>query len=167
MTAPKINHLSMEEGGESTSKPKPHHRHKVNNGERVRDQYGYRLRAAAICVRDELENEVLLVTGGKDVSVWVVPGGGIELNETPAEAAIREVCEEAGVKGRLIRSLGTFVDDGRKNKTVVYVLRVSEELTNWEDRTLIGRRRQWLPMEQALCLLKSSQRPFLDAVKSC
>ncbi len=49
------------------------------------------------------------MTGGKDVSVWVVPGGGIEQDETPAEAAVREVCEEAGVKGRLIRSLGTFV----------------------------------------------------------
>jgi len=134
------------------------------NGERIRDQHGYRLRAAAVCVRDEAEDEVLLVSCGSDQTLWVVPGGGIELNETSAEAAIREVREEAGVNGRLLRSLGTFVDDNRKHKTVVYVMRVSEELSIWDDATRIGRRRRWVTLAQALQLLKISQRPFLHAV---
>ena len=39
---------------------------------------------------------------------WIVPGGGIEDNENPEEAAEREVYEEAGVQGRLGRLLGVF-----------------------------------------------------------
>lgn len=35
-------------------------------------------------------------------------GGGLEPNEDAEEAAIREVIEEAGVKGILGRCLGTF-----------------------------------------------------------
>lgn len=41
---------------------------------------------------------------------WIVPGGGIEPEEEPSATAVREVVEEAGVVGRLHRSLGTFED---------------------------------------------------------
>lgn len=39
---------------------------------------------------------------------WIVPGGGLEPNEEPSVAAIREVMEEAGVRGKLGRCLGIF-----------------------------------------------------------
>jgi 8-oxo-dGTP pyrophosphatase MutT (NUDIX family) len=35
-------------------------------------------------------------------------GGGLEPNEESSDAAVREVVEEAGVKGILGRCLGTF-----------------------------------------------------------
>ena len=31
------------------------------------------------------------------ISQWMIPGGGIEANETPAECCIREVAEETGL----------------------------------------------------------------------
>lgn len=37
-----------------------------------------------------------------------MPGGGVEPNEDPANTAIREVLEEAGVVGTLGRCLGMF-----------------------------------------------------------
>ena len=40
--------------------------------------------------------------------MWIVPGGGVEPNELPDMAAIREVREEAGVNGALGRCLGVF-----------------------------------------------------------
>ena len=52
--------------------------------------------------------QVLLVSGSKDPDRWVVPGGGIEPTEDAGVAAIREVQEEAGVKGDLGRCLGVF-----------------------------------------------------------
>ena len=51
---------------------------------------------------------MLLVSGSKVPERWVVPGGGIEPSEDTCVAALREVQEEAGVKGTLERLLGVF-----------------------------------------------------------
>ena len=42
--------------------------------------------------------------GGKDV--WALPKGLIGPGERPAETAVREVAEEAGVEARLVEKLG-------------------------------------------------------------
>lgn len=52
--------------------------------------------------------KVLLISSSRNDNHWIVPGGGIEVNENPEEAAEREVYEEAGVQGRLSRFLGVF-----------------------------------------------------------
>ncbi|VDK76734.1 unnamed protein product [Onchocerca ochengi] len=82
-----------------------------NNGERVRDAEGFRLRAAGICIRGEGSNrEILLITGGKDDGRWIIPGGGIEKNENESDAALREVFEEAGVRAEILARVGEFKD---------------------------------------------------------
>jgi 8-oxo-dGTP pyrophosphatase MutT (NUDIX family) len=50
----------------------------------------------------------LLISSSRNKNFWVIPGGGIEDNENPEDAAEREVYEEAGVQGRLGRLLGIF-----------------------------------------------------------
>lgn len=52
--------------------------------------------------------QILLVTSSSHPDQWIVPGGGIEPDETSDVAALREVIEEAGVQGRLGRLLGIF-----------------------------------------------------------
>ena len=43
-------------------------------------------------------------------SYWTLPGGGLEAGETPAEAAVREVWEETGLRVKAVRLLweGTY-----------------------------------------------------------
>uniref|UniRef100_A0A183IG74 Nudix hydrolase domain-containing protein n=1 Tax=Soboliphyme baturini TaxID=241478 RepID=A0A183IG74_9BILA len=51
---------------------------------------------------------ILLVTSSRDPNTWVVPGGGIEKNESSMTAACREAFEEAGVRGLIVTFLGEF-----------------------------------------------------------
>lgn len=78
------------------------------NSVRIYDSDGFRLRAACICVKGEEEKEVLLVSSSRRPELWIVPGGGVELEEETSVTAVREVLEEAGVIGALGRCLGVF-----------------------------------------------------------
>lgn len=48
------------------------------------------------------------MTSSRRPELWIVPGGGVEPDEEPSVTAVREVLEEAGVGGKLGRSLGVF-----------------------------------------------------------
>lgn len=117
---------------------------------RTYDPDGFRRRAAAVCVRSEALDEVLLVSSSREPSKWVVPGGGVEPDELCDRAAIREVWEEAGVVGTLGRRIGVFENPSRHHRTTVFLLTVTEECQVWEDSTRIGRRRRWFLMEDAV-----------------
>jgi ADP-ribose pyrophosphatase YjhB (NUDIX family) len=51
--------------------------------------------------------EVLLLKR-QDNDLWCLPGGVAEIGETPAEAALRELWEEGGLRGEVTRLLGVF-----------------------------------------------------------
>ncbi|MDQ6979881.1 MAG: NUDIX domain-containing protein [Ghiorsea sp.] len=54
-------------------------------------------------------DDVFLLKRKSDVhcpDVWSFPGGKIETSETPLDAAVRELKEETGIKGRLWRHIG-------------------------------------------------------------
>ncbi|XP_067144061.1 diphosphoinositol polyphosphate phosphohydrolase 1 [Centruroides vittatus] len=123
------------------------------NSTRTYDEDGFRRRAACLCVRNDDESEILLVTSSRTPDRWIVPGGGLEPNEDSRVAATREVMEEAGVRGKLGRCLGVFENTERKHRTSVFVLVVTEELEEWEDSQTIGRKRKWFTIDEALNLL--------------
>jgi 8-oxo-dGTP pyrophosphatase MutT (NUDIX family) len=92
--------------------------------------------------------EVLLVTARKRPESWVLPKGHVEIGETPEQAAVREVAEEAGVVAEIVR----FLEDvelsatrRREHRRVrFYLMRAAGETVTGE-----GRRSLWLPVEQA------------------
>lgn len=58
---------------------------------------------------------------------WCLPKGHLEGTETPAQAAVREIEEETGIRGRIVGELGAIdywfsVDDRRIHKTVHHYL---------------------------------------------
>ena len=57
--------------------------------------------ASAIVFGDDLDH-VLLVHHNK-IGKWLYPGGHVESGQTPAEAAIREVEEETGLRTRVLK----------------------------------------------------------------
>ncbi|QCB95051.1 NUDIX hydrolase [Cellulomonas shaoxiangyii] len=58
---------------------------------------------------------------------WCLPKGHLEGDETPEEAAVREIAEETGITGRVLRRLGVIDywfsgDDRRVHKVVHHFL---------------------------------------------
>lgn len=81
-----------------------------------------RVRSAALVVKG---GKVLLVkmrAFGREF--YTLPGGGVEQGETPETAAVRELKEECGVDGRIIRALNTVY---RKNGDVEHTFLVELE----------------------------------------
>lgn len=87
-------------------------------------QYDSRLAAYAVIVRDSADGgEVLLALWNEDSGRkrWTLPGGGVELVETPEAGAVREVKEETGYDVELDLLLGIETDvipaEGRRQET--------------------------------------------------
>jgi len=60
-----------------------------------------------VIFKDESRKEIFLVLRS-DKPIWNLPGGGIEGNESPEDAAFRETFEETGFQISLARKVGTY-----------------------------------------------------------
>jgi 8-oxo-dGTP pyrophosphatase MutT (NUDIX family) len=63
--------------------------------------------------------------------LWSLPKGHIEQGESSEDAAVREVAEETGIRGRVVAALGTIrfwfvIGDRRVHKTVHHYLMLAE-----------------------------------------
>jgi 8-oxo-dGTP pyrophosphatase MutT (NUDIX family) len=89
---------------------------------------------------------VLLVSAKKDPSQWIFPKGHVEPGESAAEAALREMREEAGVDGKIIKSIGVSTyESGRDRVKVSYFLvRYSRAVLRTESR-----KRRWQSFSEA------------------
>jgi 8-oxo-dGTP pyrophosphatase MutT (NUDIX family) len=84
----------------------------------LRSKIGHQLLlmpSVTMVVRDD-EGRVLLVQNA-EANLWLPPGGGIEPDESPEAAAIREMQEETGLLVEPIRIIGVY---GGPEYRVVY-----------------------------------------------
>ena len=68
---------------------------------------------------DESRQKVLLVQR-RDLPVWVLPGGGLDLGESPEEGVIREVEEETGFKVKIKRQIAEYLPVNRLTQTTYF-----------------------------------------------
>jgi 8-oxo-dGTP diphosphatase len=120
--------------------------------------YDTRLAAYAVIV-DERQRVLLALWNEGDLPQWTLPGGGVELHETPEQGAVREVLEETGYDVELGRVLGVdshVIPAGQRNHgrgrpmrslRVVYDARiVAGGLTHEQDGTTDEAR--WIPLDE-------------------
>lgn len=80
------------------------------------------LPSAAAFVRNK-KNEILLVKRGVEPGrgKWALPSGFIEIDETPELACLRELKEETGLDGEIIRLIGVFSQRSLVYKNVLII----------------------------------------------
>jgi 8-oxo-dGTP pyrophosphatase MutT (NUDIX family) len=105
--------------------------------------------SGAIVVRlDGKEPRVLLVTSKRNPQNWIFPKGHIEKGETAEAAALREVEEEAGVRGKLIGPAGVLEYRflGVNARVEYFVAELTRETGAPEE----GRARGWYSLDEAM-----------------
>ncbi len=70
---------------------------------------------AADCVVFDERGRLLLIKRGREpfMGRYALPGGFVEIGETVEAAAVRELKEETGIEGRIVRLIGLYSDPGR------------------------------------------------------
>ena len=71
-------------------------------------EFGYatpKVDVRGIVFRDD---RILLISEIMDAGRWTVPGGWADVNETPAQAVVREVREESGFETRAVKLLAVY-----------------------------------------------------------
>jgi 8-oxo-dGTP diphosphatase len=74
-------------------------------------------RCSVIGIIFDKERSKVIVVKRRDVPIWVLPGGGVEENESPKEAVVREVFEETGLNVVIERHVGTYFPINRLTYT--------------------------------------------------
>lgn len=62
-----------------------------------------------------------------DQQYWCLPGGALEDGETPEEGALRELREEAGVEGRVVRQVGCSLDARGATSAYTYLVDIGDQ----------------------------------------
>ena len=91
----------------------------------------------------------------RELRTWGIPKGFLDPGDTPAEAALREAYEEAGLGGRLLGdAIGTYtyVKRGSRHSVSVFLMEVLQEEATWPEQWL--RAREWFALNDGMTLLQ-------------
>lgn len=66
------------------------------------------LRLGCSAVVFDAAREKVLLTRRADNGLWCLPGGAVDAGESVADACLRELWEETGLRGRVLRLIGVY-----------------------------------------------------------
>ncbi len=113
--------------------------------------------AGGVCVRRFRGRDFMAAVRVKDGTVLALPKGHIDGDETAAEAARREVREEAGIEGELVEKLGDvkywYSREGQRVMKIVsfFLFRYRSGSVRDHDHEVDSA--EWIPLEEASRLL--------------
>jgi len=78
---------------------------------------------AACVIACDAKSRILLVKRNEEPKkgFWCLPGGFMEIGETPEEAALREFHEETGLKGKIERLIGIVTHKSPRYGSIIVV----------------------------------------------
>ena len=113
------------------------------------------------------QGEILLVERGVEPAKgeWALPSGFIEIDETPQAACLRELKEETGLGGKILRLLGVYAQESVMYKHVLiigYEVEATGVLSPGSDSISV---RYFLPTELPEIAFSSHQEMIEDGIR--
>ena len=82
------------------------------------------------------DNSKVLLVKRRDIPIWVLPGGGIEAEESPEQALIREIYEETGYHVQICRKCAEYEPiNTLASFTTVFICRIVSGTSTLSDET--------------------------------
>lgn len=116
-----------------------------------------------------LVDDLVLLLHTKTLDFYMLPGGGIEENETPEQSVIREVQEETGYFGEIIKKTVVIKEFFPEEtwETHYFLIKIDKEnFTNVNftaEEKLQDLHKKWLKVDEALILLDNHESNFKHA----
>jgi 8-oxo-dGTP pyrophosphatase MutT (NUDIX family) len=122
--------------------------------------------AGCIVFCDDGEKKRYLIVSSSSGEHWVLPKGHIEKGESPQQAALRELGEEAGVLGEILQPLAIrahYKKSGEQTLVHYFLAKMVGTVKPKEERTI-----RWEKKKAALKLLsfESARAAFQEALQA-
>ncbi|RBR29508.1 NUDIX hydrolase [Enterococcus cecorum] len=108
-------------------------------------------------------NQRVLLVKRRDFPLWDLPGGVVELDELPSEAAIREMYEETGYEVQIDYEFARYIDKTRNDCQHLFkshIINGELKRTTTETRDL-----RWFSLNQLpLFIIPNRKRQIQDAL---
>lgn len=111
------------------------------------------------------ENKILLLHT-KKYDLYMLPGGRIENDETPEQACIRELEEETGFVGKIVKKTVVIKEFFHEAswESHFYIVNVTDEpkrsVKFTEEEIILGIEEEWFTVDEALNLLDTHDSSF-------
>ena len=112
---------------------------KTESGDLESEALEYRNPALAVDAAVRRGDQVLLIQRGNEPwkGAWALPGGFVDYGEDPTDAVLRELEEETGLSGQIIRLLDAKGDPNRDPRkhivSIVYLIEAEGEPVGGDD----------------------------------